>query len=50
MEGLAVNWHEGWVPNRADTADVIDVQLGRLTPLQAARRAADRASAPAARG
>ena len=39
IEGLAVNWHEGWVPNRADTADVIDVQLGRL-----------RASAPAARG
>lgn len=50
IEGLAVNWHEGWVPNRADTADVIDVQLGRLTPLQTARRAADRASAPAARG
>lgn len=46
VNDLAIMWHEGWHPNRADAADLIDVRLGRLTPLQAAHRAADR-TAPA---
>ena len=50
IEGLAVNWHEGWVPNRADVADHLAVDRGELTALQAALRSADRVSAPAARG
>ena len=50
IEGLAVNWHEGWVPNRADVEDHLAVDRGELTALQAALRSADRVSAPAARG
>jgi hypothetical protein blinB_20147 len=59
IEGLAVNWHEGWVPNRADVEDYLALTAGTTTldelvqryrDQATARRAADRASAPAARG
>ncbi|CAM3211022.1 antitoxin VbhA family protein [Actinomyces slackii] len=44
IQSLAANWHEGWVPSREDVADLIAVHHGDLTPLQAARRSADRAT------
>ena len=48
INGLAISWHEGWVPNRADVEDHLAVGRGELTALQAALRSADRASAPVA--
>ena len=48
INGLAINWHEGWVPNRADVEDHLAVDRGELTALQAALRSTDRTSAPVA--
>ena len=30
VQTLACGWHEGWVPNRADVADLIDVTRGTI--------------------
>ncbi|WP_128773015.1 hypothetical protein [Actinomyces oricola] len=48
IDSLAVSWHEGRVPNRADVEDHLAVARGELTVLQVALRSADRVSAPGA--
>lgn len=45
VQTWACQWHEGWVPNRADVADSIQVDRGLMTIDDAARRAAERSMA-----
>ena len=38
----AMQWHEGWVPNRGDVADSISLRLGHMTDDDFERRAVER--------
>lgn len=38
MNVFAANWHEGWVPNRQDVADLIDQSRGLITTEEYTRR------------
>lgn len=38
VNNLAANWHEGWEPNRQDTADLVDLHTGRITAEEYDRR------------
>jgi hypothetical protein len=38
---LASGWHEGWTPNRADVADLIDVTRGVIDEAEYRTRTAD---------
>ena len=41
----AMQWHEGWVPNRGDLADFLAVDAGTMTRLEAGQRAIERGRA-----
>ncbi|WP_104135154.1 antitoxin VbhA family protein [Cryobacterium sp. Y62] len=38
LNTLASGWHEGWVPNREDVADLIDFTLGAIDEAEYDRR------------
>jgi hypothetical protein len=42
-QSWAIQWHEGWEPNREDVADSIQVHQGSMTREEFSRRAGERA-------
>lgn len=49
VQSLADIWHEGWVPNREDVADLIDEAQGRISGEEYERRSLAKARRIAAR-
>ncbi len=44
VQSLAAAWHEGWIPNREDVADLTDYTRGALTFQEYQARSVDKAA------